>query len=439
MTVTIDVNAGSDDDVTQRLLQVPYLYRSVIVRIVTMRPFVSHEDMMKRVNNGVSGQSRLSTKVAKQLHVGQQPEPRKRDAEYARELFGLTVHVPWSAWGPEYTDGSEEPGTIWSYEPRRGRFTVRFPPHAACQPVALTWAELFGEAPCIESESDVARLVQPRGGQVLTRQPAGRVPRNGDAVWDQREAAWFDECGQRIERACQSGEPPCYRVCMRMPCSQFLALLADGECDQVDQIVSWQHFRTHTLDRSKALRLEQVGRPELTDEDFQVEWRERLQQRRALRQQRLTAQEKKERWRTPVEKAARGRAEPRFLDRMPCRARADPPTPSLGLLETFTRNTAAPRGLEWAQVRSDGVRGDLRQPTTEQYQKLCEGNVTCFTDLEKNHPINVFEQRDVCTHCGCERFRTTNPRQCCQDGALLLSRTRRPLRTTLILVNGPVR
>ena len=43
----VDVNAGSDDDVTQRLLQVPYLYQSVIVRIVTMRPFVSHEDMRR--------------------------------------------------------------------------------------------------------------------------------------------------------------------------------------------------------------------------------------------------------------------------------------------------------------------------------------------------------------------------------------------------------
>lgn len=73
-----------------------------------------------------------------------------------------------------------------------------------------------------------------------------------------------------------------------------------------------------------ALRREQATRPELTNKDFHGEWRERLQQRRA--RQRLTTQEKKEPSdggrRHAAEKAARGRAEPRFLDRMPCRARA---------------------------------------------------------------------------------------------------------------------
>ena len=142
----------------------------------------------------------------------------------------------------QYDDDSEEPGTVWSYKPRRGKFEVRFPLHAACEKVALTWAELFGESPCMESESGVARLVQPRSGQVLTPQPAGRVPRNGDA-----------ECCQRIETASQSGEPPCPHLRMIMCRSQSVVLPADGERDQVDQVVAWQYFRRHTLDRRHTL------------------------------------------------------------------------------------------------------------------------------------------------------------------------------------------
>ena len=108
---------------------------------------------------------------------------------------------------------------------------------------------------------------------------------------------------------------------------------------------------------------------------------------------------------------------------MPCRARADPLTPHLGVFETFSSNPSAKRGVDWASVHLDGTYSSSRQPTTDEwhkYQKLCKGNVTCFTDLEKEHPINFFEQRDVCSHCGCERFRTTFKKQCCQGGALLL-------------------
>jgi len=40
---------------------------------------------------------------------------------------------------------------------------------------------------------------------------------------------------------------------------------------------------------------------------------------------------------------------------------------------------------------------------------------------QEAHPINVFEQRDVCRHCGAERFRTMRPGQCCQHRKLLLN------------------
>merc|ERR1711998_739022 len=48
--------------------------------------------------------------------------------------------------------------------------------------------------------------------------------------------------------------------------------------------------------------------------------RQHRRKRRVRRVQQLTAQEKRERWHTPAEKAACGSERPRFLDRIPCRA-----------------------------------------------------------------------------------------------------------------------
>ena len=56
------------------------------------------------------------------------------------------------------------------------------------------------------------------------------------------------------------------------------------------------------------------------------------------------------------------------------------------------------------------------------YRRLCNQNATCFHALEQAHPINFFEQRDVCTHCGCERVVTMNSKHCCQHGSLLMER-----------------
>ena len=56
------------------------------------------------------------------------------------------------------------------------------------------------------------------------------------------------------------------------------------------------------------------------------------------------------------------------------------------------------------------------------YRRLCNQNATCFHALEQAHPINFFEQRDVCTHCGCERLVTMNSKHCCQHGSLLMER-----------------
>ena len=76
-------------------------------------------------------------------------------------------------------------------------------------------------------------------------------------------------------------------------------------------------------------------------------WPERLQRRRdRLRDERRTPEERRLAWhqrRLPSEEAAIDSSRPdarrrvRFLDRMPCRARAKPLPDSLSVYETFTR------------------------------------------------------------------------------------------------------
>lgn len=62
----------------------------------------------------------------------------------------------------------------------------------------------------------------------------------------------------------------------------------------------------------------------------------------------------------------------------------------------------------------------MTQPSGEDwdaYRKLCTQNATCFDEQEQRHPINFFEQRDVCRHCGAERFITMDKEQCCAGAA----------------------
>ena len=67
----------------------------------------------------------------------------------------------------------------------------------------------------------------------------------------------------------------------------------------------------------------------------------------------------------------------------------------------------------------------------------CVGqNTTTFSASEKRHPINVFEQVNVCVHCGCERFTSTRPTQCCEGGKLLLDRAMPP-RLLRIIAGAP--
>ena len=171
--------------------------------------------------------------------------------------------------------------------------------------------------------------------------------------------------------------------------------------------------------------------------------RDRAKGRREIRQDRL-----------PCETAAiestrampSARGKQMLLDRMPSRAKSDPLTSQLPIFETYTRQAstrmirdninggmkevrqhdfvwmAAPTSADEAPMHAAPA---SREPTTDewtQYRRACQQNVTCFTPLEEAHPINFYEQRDVCAECGCERFSTASHKQCCQSGALVLVR-----------------
>ena len=131
----------------------------------------------------------------------------------------------------------------------------------------------------------------------------------------------------------------------------------------------------------------------------------------------------------------------RFLDRMPERAARAPLKDELAVFETFVRGSRKNRArcydsdevrsgtsaesATWAPAGTDDVLLQPSPPSDAQrdvYKALCAQNVTCFTDGEEQHPINFFEQRDVCQHCGAERFRTMDPALCCQHGQLVLHR-----------------
>ena len=46
----VDVNAGSDDELQGLLFRVPQLATPTVERILKLRPFVSLDDMLSRVN-----------------------------------------------------------------------------------------------------------------------------------------------------------------------------------------------------------------------------------------------------------------------------------------------------------------------------------------------------------------------------------------------------
>ena len=83
--------------------------------------------------------------LAEGNHVG--GPARTRNVDYARELLGLHINVPWSAWEGYEVGSDVQAGVVWDYNRDTKRFTIHFPPSAECDDIGLTWEELLGEKP----------------------------------------------------------------------------------------------------------------------------------------------------------------------------------------------------------------------------------------------------------------------------------------------------
>ena len=73
--------------------------------------------------------------------------PAQRDAALGRELIGLYIDVPWSAWDGYPVGSGFETGIVWEYQAQPpGRFIISFDPDEDDHDdIGMTWAELMGE------------------------------------------------------------------------------------------------------------------------------------------------------------------------------------------------------------------------------------------------------------------------------------------------------
>ena len=266
--------------------------------IVQQRPFATFADMAKRVNAGLPPTScnRLTAKLAKHFRFDD-GGARERNAEYGRELVGLNIHIPWSAWDG-YPDGSGfETGTVFEYQSkhRPGRFVIAFPTAEEIDDISLSWEELLGETPCLASDAERVQLIW-RDCASLTRQPAGRP---AGFFWDMREAGWYDRNGQRKpELAAQAGAPPRpVQTCVRPPPSVLdVPVTVWMRTDEPDVFVELVEVDQIRLERAR------------------VKGGARFQRlRRRLRAERRRKElDYEARKCIPAEKAARGTERPRF-------------------------------------------------------------------------------------------------------------------------------
>ena len=158
----VDVNAGSAAALELALLDVRQLNSYARRVIVQQRPFATFADMAKRVNAGLPPTSCnwLTAKLAKHFRFDD-GGARERNAEYGRELVGLNIRIPWSAWDG-YPDGSGfETGTVFEYQSkhRPGRFVIAFPTAEEIDDISLSWEELLGETPCLASDAERVQLI----------------------------------------------------------------------------------------------------------------------------------------------------------------------------------------------------------------------------------------------------------------------------------------
>ena len=112
---------------------------------------------------------------------------RDRSAEHGREYVGLTIQIPWTAWGSGYETSAEySTATVIEYKPetREGnskkivsRFHVAFDPELDYDDTHLSWDELLGKSPCRLGSRYAILDTQP-GKPLGRRQPPGKPPRD---------------------------------------------------------------------------------------------------------------------------------------------------------------------------------------------------------------------------------------------------------------------
>ena len=108
---------------------------------------------------------------------------RDRNAERGREYVGLTIQIPWTAWGSGYETSAEySTATVIEYKPetREGnskkivsRFHVAFDPELDYDDTHLSWDELLGKSPCRLGSRYAILDTQP-GKPLGRRQPPGK-------------------------------------------------------------------------------------------------------------------------------------------------------------------------------------------------------------------------------------------------------------------------
>jgi len=112
------VNDGTNEELARKLAAVPQLHRSTARRIIDNRPFENQDVMVERINTLAT---QLNEKIGKKLlpylgvKLSSGATGRRRNADFGRELCGLLIDVPWSAWDGYENDSGFETGIVWRY------------------------------------------------------------------------------------------------------------------------------------------------------------------------------------------------------------------------------------------------------------------------------------------------------------------------------------
>ena len=194
MRSVVRVNEGTDAELKALLSLIPRLPVAVIdaiVRLRRQRHYKTFSDLRDHVNAEAELVChRLNQRWAEHLSV-YTPAQRVRDGDYAAELLGLRLDVPWSIWDEHEAGDGHEPSILWSYDVAAQTFTVRFQSYVFCDDLEdVTWAEVLGEVPMAMSDGEAAVLHR------LDELPLARSPRGAhtptDGVWRMRGGVWIN-------------------------------------------------------------------------------------------------------------------------------------------------------------------------------------------------------------------------------------------------------